>query len=353
MSEGPIRTDRVITDGAAGLITRVEELAYELKVHEVMTSPVKTVTPDMRMSEVLVLFRDAKVSGAPVVAHGDLVGIVSIADLIRALQENNTDAAVSEYMTMQVTTLEASSPVIEALKLFKTTRVGRLPVVDQAGKLVGIITKGDITRGVLRALENDYQEEEVRKYRASHLFEDIVSDRTSLILRYRIKQGDFAHGGNASSHIKRALLRLGASPQIARRCGIAIYEAEMNLIIHTTNGGTIRVEIEPHQILMETIDDGPGIEDIDLAMTPGYSTAPDSVRELGFGAGMGLKNIQRCVDDMYIDSTVGRGTRLEMRIFMKPEEQLGDANSTGEWAARAGAARAAAREAAREKETIP
>ena len=304
-----------------------------------MTSPAKTVTPDMRMSEVLVMFRDTKVSGAPVVAEGELVGIVSIADLIRALQENNTAAPVSEYMTTQVATLETTNPVIEALKLFTTTKVGRLPVVDRAGKLIGIITKGDVTRGVLRALENDYQEEEVRTYRASHLFEDIISDRTSLTLRYKIKQGDFTHGGNASSNIKRALMRLGASTQIARRCGIAIYEAEMNLIIHTTNGGTIRVEIEPHQILLETIDDGPGIEDIDLAMTPGYSTAPDSVRELGFGAGMGLKNIQRCVDDMYLDSTMGRGTRLEMRIFMKPEEQLGDPNPSGERAGRNGESR--------------
>ncbi len=180
---------------------------------------------------------------------------------------------------------------------------------------------------MLRALENDYQVEEVRKYRASHLFEDIISDRTSLTLRYKVQAKDFEHGGNASSHIKRALARLGASPQIARRCGIAIYEAEMNLIIHTTNGGVIRIEIEPHHILMETIDDGPGIDDIDLAMTPGYSTAPDYIRELGFGAGMGLKNIERCVDDMYLDSTPGRGTRLEMRINLKPEELLGDVPS--------------------------
>lgn len=324
MNEGPIRTDRVITDGAAGLITRVEELAYELKIKEVMTSPAKTVTPGYKMSEVLLIFRDAKVSGAPVVVDGQLVGVISIADLIRALQENNMGAAVSEYMTSRVMTVEADQPVIEALKLFTNLRIGRFPVLDSRGKLAGIITKGDVTRGVLRALENDYQEEEVRKYRASHLFEDIISDRTSLTLRYRVKKGDFAHGGNASSHIKRALIRLGAPPQVARRCGISIYEAEMNLIIHTTNGGVIRVEIEPHQILMETIDDGPGIEDIDLAMTPGYSTASDEIRELGFGAGMGLKNIERCVDNMYLDSTPGRGTRLEMRIYMKPEEALGD-----------------------------
>jgi anti-sigma regulatory factor (Ser/Thr protein kinase) len=138
-----------------------------------------------------------------------------------------------------------------------------------------------------------------------------------LILRYAIKKGDFIHGGNASSHIKRALLRLGATPQTARRCGIAVYEAEMNLIIHTNHGGIIRVEIEPHKITMEAYDDGPGIEDVELAMKPGYSTASNEVREMGFGAGMGLFNIKRCVDEMKLISSHDRGTNLYMIMYLK------------------------------------
>jgi CBS domain-containing protein/anti-sigma regulatory factor (Ser/Thr protein kinase) len=321
------RSTQVITDGAANLISRVEELAYELTIHEVMSRNLKTIAPGTKMGEVMDLFRQARISGAPVVNNeGELIGLVSLEDLIRALRESNIQAPVGEYMTRQVITVQAAHPLIEALKVFEQRHIGRLPVLDENGKLAGIITKGDITTGVMHALQYDYQEEEVRKYRARHLFEDIVSDRTSLILRYKVTPRSFTQGGNASSHIKRALLRLGASPQIARRCGIAIYEAEMNLIIHATHGGMIRVEIEPHQILMETIDDGPGIDDIDLAMTPGYSTASDEIRELGFGAGMGLKNIERCVDDMYLDSTPGRGTRLEMRIYMQSAELLGDSN---------------------------
>ena len=194
--------------------------------------------------------------------------------------------------------------------------------VNDAGKLVGLLTKGDITSGTLKALQSDYQAEEVRRYRASHLFEDIVSDRTSLILRYHIRQGDFTRGGQASSFIKRALLRLGANAQLARRCGIAIYEAEMNLIIHTTNGGVIWVEIEPNQISMSTVDDGPGIPDVSLARKAGWSTATAEVREMGFGAGMGLKNIERCVDEMNIESKVGEGTRLDMKIILLPEESF-------------------------------
>ena len=144
------------------------------------------------------------------------------------------------------------------------------------------------------------------------------------MLRYNIKPRDFIHGGTASSFIKRALLRLGASPQIARRCGIAVYEAEMNLIIHAKNGGIIRVEIEPHQITMEAIDDGPGIKDIEMALKPGFSTATEQIREMGFGAGMGLVNISRCVDHMKLESTLEKGTRLKMKLFLKDQEIFGE-----------------------------
>jgi anti-sigma regulatory factor (Ser/Thr protein kinase) len=229
-------------------------------------------------------------------------------------------------MSVHVVAVNSFDPIIEALKLFAQTKMGRLVVLDEAGGLAGMLTKGDITRGLLNALQHDYQVEEVRRYRASHLFEDIISDRTSLILRYQVRPKDFIHGGEASSHIKRALLRLGANPQVARRCGIAIYEAEMNLIIHATHGGEIRVEIEPHQILMEAMDDGPGIESIELAMQPGYSTAPEEIRELGFGAGMGLKNVQRCVDEMDLISSLGQGTRLVMKIHLSPAETFSEKN---------------------------
>jgi CBS domain-containing protein/anti-sigma regulatory factor (Ser/Thr protein kinase) len=319
-AEVTLQHERVITDEMAGHITRVEELFYELKIEDTMTCDPKVVTPDVHMGAVLELLRQARISGAPVVAGDELVGIISIEDLIRALTEGQLDAPLEQYMSGKVISVQSQSPVIEALKTFAQTRVGRLPVVNADGKLVGIITKGDITRGVLKALQHDIQTEELKRYRASHLFEDIISDRTSLVLRYYIRANDFAHGGQASHHIKRALLRLGATPQIARRCGIAIYEAEMNLILHTTHGGTIRIGIEPTDILLETIDEGPGIPDIQLAMTPGYSTATEEIRELGFGAGMGLKNIERCTDTMKLESTPGEGTHLTMRIYLQGQE---------------------------------
>ncbi len=308
---------RLITDQDASEISRVEELAYDLRVEEVMTRDVKTLTPEIPMGVALDIFRSARISGAPVLSGGKIVGVISLEDLIRCITSGDMNATVGSYMSRELVTVAGREPLVEALKLFVNTRHGRLPVLDEKGLLCGILTKGDITLGLLKAVQRDYQAEEVRRYRASHLFEDITSDRTSLILRYTIKQGDFTNGGAASSYIKRALLRLGASPQIARRCGIATYEAEMNLIIHTTNGGTLRVEIEPHQIKLEASDDGPGIKDIDLAMRPGYSTATEQIRELGFGAGMGLVNISRCVDEMKLESTYGKGTHLRLKLFLQ------------------------------------
>ncbi len=310
-----------ITDKDAENITRTEELAYELRIQEVMTKDVFCLPPDMKMDTALDIFQTERFSGAPVTKENKIIGLLSIEDLILALREGRMDANVTEYMTKNLTVVQSYDPVVEALKTFSETNFGRLPVLNEKGDLVGIITKGDISNGMLKALQQDYQAEEIIRYRASHLFEDIVSDRSSLILRYEIKKGDFVHGGNASSKIKRALLRLGASPQLARRCGIAVYEAEINLIIHTDNGGILRIEIEPHRIKMEAYDDGPGIDDVEKVMEPGYSTATQEIRAMGFGAGMGLKNIKRCVDEMRLISSKEDGTNLYMIMNLKSTDE--------------------------------
>lgn len=316
------RKGRPITDTDAQEITRIEELSYDLRIYEVMNREVFSLHPTQTMRDVVNLLRIRRISGAPVVEDGALVGIISTEDLMRAMTVDDLDAPIRKYMTARVIFVKSFEPLVKALETFTRTNVGRLPVTDEHNQLVGMITKGDITRGVLLAIRKDYKEEEIRRYRASHLFEDITSDRTSLILRYDIKARDYLNGGLASSNIKRALLRLGATPQLARQCGIAIYEAEMNLIIHTDHGGIIRVQIEPHRILMQTTDTGPGIADVEKALTPGWSTATQDVRDMGFGAGMGLVNIRRCVDKMELESTPGKGTKLLMQIILRPEERF-------------------------------
>ena len=109
-------------------------------------------------------------------------------------------------------------------------------------------------------------------------------------------------------------------PRIVRRVAIVSYEAEMNIVIHSESGGTIVAEINPDLIAILAHDSGPGIEDVQLAMQAGWSTAPDWIREMGFGAGMGLVNIKATADEMYLDSWPHKGTKLEAVIQLKPGE---------------------------------
>ena len=130
---------------------------------------------------------------------------------------------------------------------------------------------------------------------------------------YTVDGDDFSRAGEASSDVKQKLKLLGISPAIIRKVAIALYEGEINMVIHA-NGGTIHVEITPASIKMVLADVGPGIPDIEMAMQDGYSTASEQVRTLGFGAGMGLPNMKRCTDEMVIDTTIGVGTTITMVV---------------------------------------
>jgi serine/threonine-protein kinase RsbT len=133
---------------------------------------------------------------------------------------------------------------------------------------------------------------------------------------YTIIDNDFANAGKASSDIKKTLKQLNIDPKIIKRIVIAVYEAEVNAIAHAY-GGKVLVDLDSNKIQINVKDKGPGIKDIALAMQEGYSTASDKVREMGFGAGMGLPNIKNNVDDLKINTQVGVGTELIMTVNFK------------------------------------
>ncbi len=132
-------------------------------------------------------------------------------------------------------------------------------------------------------------------------------------LEYQVYEADFVNAGAASSAIKKTLKQLNVSPQIVKRVVVALYEAEVNAIAHAY-GGMIYADIEPDKIILKVEDKGPGIPDIDWAMQEGNSTASPEVRNMGFGAGMGLPNIQKNVDKLNVTSNVGVGTTVEMEV---------------------------------------
>lgn len=132
-------------------------------------------------------------------------------------------------------------------------------------------------------------------------------------LVYEVSNEDFTRAGEASSDVKRKLKKLGIPSDVIRRVSIALYEGEINMVIHAY-GGKVTVTISEEAITMVLADKGPGIPDIDKAMEAGYSTAPDNVRNLGFGAGMGLPNMKKNSDEMNIETQIGVGTTVTMTV---------------------------------------
>ena len=132
---------------------------------------------------------------------------------------------------------------------------------------------------------------------------------------YLVDGEDFSSAGQASVQVKKNLRRLGIPPEVIRKISIAMYEGEINMVIHA-NGGEAEVLVYEDRIVMILTDRGPGIADVEKAMQEGYSTAPDNVRSLGFGAGMGLPNMKRYTDDMKIESVVGEGTTITMTVML-------------------------------------
>lgn len=134
--------------------------------------------------------------------------------------------------------------------------------------------------------------------------------------RYHIEGGDFTHAGDASSDVKKRLKQLNVDPFLIKRIVVALYEAEVNVVAHAFRGD-IDVSINTDKVFIKLDDEGPGIPDINQAMQEGFSTASSKVREMGFGAGMGLSNIKKNADNLNIKSIVGKGTCLEITTFLK------------------------------------
>lgn len=138
-------------------------------------------------------------------------------------------------------------------------------------------------------------------------------------LDYPINEGDFLAAGESASKTKKALQQLGLRPEVVKNAAIIVYEAAMNIVIHASSG-RLKVVIVRDEVVIRAEDTGPGILDIELAMQEGYSTAPHEIREMGFGAGMGLANMKHCSDELLVESEPGVGTILEARIHLGQKE---------------------------------
>jgi len=287
----------------------VLELIYQLKIKDVMNSALITAKKTDSMRHIKAVMRENYITGLPVAEGKNLLGIVSIEDIIMALDEGATDVPVEKRMTREVIVLEDDMPLSFAISYLNKYSYGRFPVLNKKKELVGILTSKDVIRTLLVEMNR-----EVLRLEKMHQKEarppDMYSEMDFTTVRF-----DFELAGRASTEIKKSLKARNIDPKIIRRVAIASYELEINQVVHSL-GGTISCSIQPDRVTITAVDTGPGIEDINVVLQEGWSTANEWIRSLGFGAGMGLPNTKRVSDEFYIESTPGVGTTVRSVIYL-------------------------------------
>jgi len=298
-----VNTLPISTDDSPAFLT---ELVYRLKIKDAMTTELITAGRDDPLRHIQQLMKQHKITGVPIVEGARLLGILSMDDIIRALDEGTINEPAGEHMTRQMILLEDDMPLSFGISSMDKYRFGRFPVLNKEKQLVGIITSRDI----LIALLVEFNREAERRE------EDVPEKATEGSFRreYTVRKFDFEQAGKPTGEIKKKLKETGLHPKLIRRIAVASYEIEMNQVVHS-EGGTLAVRLTPDQVEIIAIDNGPGIPDVEQALEEGYSTANEWVRSLGFGAGMGLPNARRVSDDFEISSgTHGTSVRCRFKL---------------------------------------
>ncbi|MCD6362669.1 MAG: CBS domain-containing protein [Synergistetes bacterium] len=298
-----------------------------ITAEEIMKKDVITLGPEDRLSDARVIMRERRISGIPIVnKDGKLLGLVSTERIIRALEEGVIWKKTGEYMTPieRVVYLKPKDTLEKVIGTFEKYRYGRFPVLDEDGKLLGLITKQDILKAILRRFHSIYIHDKRRDEFLSREIsllkgEEFLEEEASF--KYEINTKSISEAGEGAALLKRVLEKRGYPKAFIRRVSIGTYEAEVNVVIHAEGKGVILAFLREDNVVVLVKDSGPGIEDVDLAMMEGYSTAPDHIKELGFGAGMGLPNMRRATDRLIVLSQAGKGTRVEMVFIIKEGEE--------------------------------
>jgi CBS domain-containing protein len=302
--------------GDARRISVAQILGYELRVADAMSKPPITASPVDSLRFIQNLMRERRISGVPITQNGDLLGIVSIEDIINALDKGHINDSAEKWMTRTVVSLLDYFSLMRAVAEFDRRGFGRFPVLDSHNKLVGILSRGDITNCLMHQLEK--RAEEAVASEAKLVAASATDDKAGrpVVLCTPVRSGDFDQAGRVAQQIRQVLRSRGIEPDVRRRAAIVAYEAETNIIIHSI-GGEISTTILPERVVIEAMDKGPGIEDTELAMREGWSTAGPLARRLGFGAGMGLPNMKRCSDKFELISSLGNGTQVHAEVLLK------------------------------------
>lgn len=303
------------------LLEKLLQIFSNTKIGEIMTAPVIVVTPETSIKQVKNIMKIKKISGLPVVEKGlNLVGIISIEDIINVLEKGNLEDKVLKWMTEDVKALNEEKTLSEFMEFSQKHKYGRYPVINSENRVIGIITKYDVISWLFEKLGTIYVHDKRRKNildreeYMSRLTGEIL-DNKKISFSFEIDYHDIQKIGIGATKLKSFLKRKGIDEQLVRKVSIATYEAEANVVIHSESYGQISCWDFEDSIRLLIKDYGKGIENVELAMQEGFSTASENVRAQGFGAGMGLPNMKRFSDKMTIISEVGKGVIIEMLFY--------------------------------------
>ena len=296
----------------------VMELLQRLRVKDVMRDhDIASVvrTDSLRYAENLM--KRYHISGVPVLEDRRLFGIVSIQDIIKALEGEWIGDACQKHMSTNLVVLEEDMPLAFAIKYFQNYTFGRFPVLNKDRDFVGIVSQRDVTRVLMQELTN-----ELTRLEGKTVAEKPQPAKSEGALPYYsmrqfvVVHNDLSTAGKAANEIKRMAKEAGLDTKLVRRIAVAAYELEINVCIHSV-GGTVTFILEQDKAVIIAKDSGPGIADVEWACRDGTSTANDWIRSMGFGAGMGLANSKRVADTFDIVSKVPTGTTVMCEFKVK------------------------------------
>lgn len=288
----------------------IMELLQRLRVRDVMRDRnIISVTRTDTLKTAQTLMRQNKISGVPILEGKRLFGIISVNDIIKALEGGWIDDPSSRHMATNLIVLEEDMPLAFAIKFFQNYTFGRFPVLNKDRDFVGIVSQRDLTRVLMKELTN-----EIAKLEGKTCAEESVTRSEGALPYYSMRQfvvvrNDLQNAGKAANEIKKMLKDAQIENKIVRRVAVAAYELEINVCIHSL-GGTITFILDREKATVIAKDRGPGIKDVEWACQDGTSTANDWIRSMGFGAGMGLANSKRVADNFSIQSKIPSGTTV-------------------------------------------
>ena len=306
-------------------LTLVNELIYEIKIKEAMSKKVIFFKENATFREIQLKLKEKKISGVPILDNvKNIIGIVSIDDVITALDKGYVDNKITDYMSRDVITVPQNISVVSAINRLEKFKVGRLPVTESSDskRIVGVITLSDILNRLLVVVQSIAEKVEDKEIKNTQISHDLIKHIVKKPLHFEVKGDDFDSAGRVASITKKYLQKLGIRKDIIRRIAIVCYEAEMNICLHSL-GGSMTIEVNnDDNMIIYAHDKGPGIPDVKLALKPGFTTASEKIRALGFGAGMGLPNIKRYADKLEIKSSLETGTELKAIINLGVKNEI-------------------------------